>query len=91
MPLASLAASQSPAALIATLVSWASPAVRTTGVESAWIGLIAALGGLVTSYQIDTQPGPTIVLIALTIFAVAALVGTLLRRTRSRRPHVDSI
>ncbi len=64
---------------------------RTTHLAAMAIGLIAALGGLVTSYQIDTQPGPTIVLIALTIFAVAALVGTLLRRTRSRRPHVDSI
>ena len=37
LALASLAASQSPAALIVTLVSWASPAVRMTSVELACI------------------------------------------------------
>lgn len=62
---------------------------RTTHFGAMAIGLIAALGGLVTSYHSDTQPGPTIVLIALTIFAVAALIGTLMRRTRSRRRRVD--
>lgn len=62
---------------------------RTTHLAAMAIGLIAALGGLVTSYHIDTQPGPTIVLIALTIFAVAALAGTLMRRSRSRRRRVD--
>ena len=62
---------------------------RTTHFAAMAIGLIAALGGLVTSYHTDTQPGPTIVLIALTIFAVAALIGTLMRRARSRRRRVD--
>lgn len=62
---------------------------RTTHFAAMAIGLLAALGGLVTSYHIDTQPGPTIVLIALTVFAVAALVGTLMSRSRTRRRRVD--
>lgn len=63
---------------------------RATHVAAMGIGLVAALGGLVTSYEIDTQPGPTIVLIALAVFAVASLVGTVLARTRSRRRPVGS-
>lgn len=62
---------------------------RTTHFGAMAIGLIAALGGVVTSYQIDTQPGPTIVLLALTIFGVAAAIGAFMRRSRSRRTHVD--
>lgn len=62
---------------------------RTTHFGAMAIGLIAALGGVVTSYHIDTQPGPTIVILALAIFAVAALLGTLMRRRRSRRRRVD--
>ena len=53
------------------------------------IGLVAALGGLVSSYEIETQPGPTIVLLALAVFGVAALAGALARRLRSRRLPVD--
>ena len=45
---------------------------RTTHFGAMAIGLIAALGGVVASYEIDTQPGPTIVILALAIFAVAA-------------------
>ncbi|GAA3529127.1 metal ABC transporter permease [Aeromicrobium panaciterrae] len=62
---------------------------RTTHLAAMGIGLIAALGGLVTSYEVDTQPGPTIVLIALAIFGVAAFAGALARRLRSRHPQVD--
>lgn len=62
---------------------------RTTHFGAMAIGLIAALGGVVTSYHINTQPGPTIVILALAIFAVAALLGTLMRRRRSRRRRVD--
>ena len=64
---------------------------RTTHFAAMAIGLFAALGGLVTSYEINTQPGPTIVLIALATFAVAATVGTLVRRSRSRRGRVDYV
>ncbi|TXL61173.1 metal ABC transporter permease [Aeromicrobium terrae] len=53
---------------------------RTTHVAAMLIGLLAALGGVVTSYEIDAQPGPTIVLLALAGFGVAALVGALVRR-----------
>ncbi len=62
---------------------------RTTHLAAMAIGLVAALGGLVTSYEINTQPGPTIVMIALTIFGVAAVVGAVIRRARSRRSRVD--
>ncbi|MCW2831665.1 MAG: transporter [Aeromicrobium sp.] len=63
---------------------------RTTHLAAMAIGLVAALGGLVTSYQVATQPGPTIVMIALAIFAVASIVGSAVRRLRSRRRPVDS-
>jgi zinc transport system permease protein len=62
---------------------------RTTHLGAMAIGLIAALGGVVSSYQIDTQPGPTIVMIALAIFGVAAFIGALMRRGRSRHRPVD--
>lgn len=58
---------------------------RTTHLGAMAIGLVAALGGLVSSYQIETQPGPTIVLLALAIFGVAALIGVAMRRFR-RQP-----
>ena len=45
------------------------------------IGLFAAVAGLLTSYQIDAQPGPTIVIIALAVFVLAALTRALLRPT----------
>jgi zinc transport system permease protein len=53
---------------------------RTTHAAAMLIGLVAALGGVVTSYEIDAQPGPTIVMLALVGFAVAALVGAVIRR-----------
>lgn len=62
---------------------------RTTHFGAMAIGLVAALGGVASSYQIDTQPGPTIVILALAIFGVAAAVGALMRRNRSRQPQVD--
>lgn len=57
---------------------------RATHLAAMVIGLAAALGGVVASYQIDTQPGPTIVLLALAAFGVAALVGAFARRLRTR-------
>jgi len=63
---------------------------RTTHLTAMAIGLFAAVGGLFTSYEIDTQPGPTIVMLALAVFAVASSAGALIARTRSRRPRVDS-
>jgi len=63
---------------------------RATHLAAMVVGLFAAVGGLVTSYEIETQPGPTIVLIALVIFGVASLVGAAARRRRPRRHPVDS-
>jgi zinc transport system permease protein len=62
---------------------------RTTHAAAMAIGLFAALGGVVSSYEINTQPGPTIVLLALAVFGVAALFGAATRRVRGRRHPVD--
>ena len=62
---------------------------RTTHAAAMAIGLFAALGGVVSSYQINTQPGPTIVMLALAVFAVAALFGAAMRRLRGHRHPVD--
>ncbi|KAA1372451.1 metal ABC transporter permease [Aeromicrobium fastidiosum] len=63
---------------------------RTTHLLAMAIGLFAAVGGLFGSYQLDTPPGPTIVMIALIVFAAAATGGAVLTRTRSRRARVAS-
>ena len=64
---------------------------RTTHLAAMLIGLFAAVGGLFTSYEIDTAPGPTIVMIALVVFGLASLAAAVLARTRSRRHRVHSI
>ena len=54
------------------------------------LGLFAAVFGVVSSYQIDTQPGPPIVIIALAVFAVIAPLGGLVRAVRHRGlTHLD--
>ena len=58
---------------------------RTTFGASMLLGLFAAVSGVVSSYEIDTQPGPTIVVIALGVFAVTAPLGGLVRSYRHRR------
>jgi len=63
---------------------------RTTHLAAMLIGLFAAVGGLFTSYEIDTAPGPTIVMIALVVFGLASLAAAVLARTRSRRHRVHS-
>lgn len=63
---------------------------RATHVAAMAVGLVAALGGLVTSYQIDTQPGPTIVILALAAFGVAAMIGSMVRRRRSVPVRLDT-
>ena len=62
---------------------------RTTFFAAMVIGLFAALSGVVTSYQIDTQTGPTIVMVALAVFALAAPVGGIIRSRRHRRLAVQ--
>jgi len=63
---------------------------RATHLAAMTIGLFAAIGGLFASYEIDTAPGPTIAMIALLVFAVAALAGAVLSRTRARRHRLPS-
>jgi len=58
---------------------------RTTFGAAMVLGLFAAVAGVVSSYEIDTQPGPTIVIIALAVFAFAAPLGGLARSYRRRR------
>jgi zinc transport system permease protein len=55
---------------------------RATHLAAMAIGLLAAVGGVVTSFQIDAQPGPTIVVLALGGFGVAAMIGSVVRRHR---------
>lgn len=57
---------------------------RSTHLLAMALGLVAAVSGLLASYQIDTQPGPTIVMIALAVFATFAVVRGLLQWRRPR-------
>ncbi|RYJ00139.1 MAG: metal ABC transporter permease [Actinomycetales bacterium] len=61
---------------------------RGTHLLAMALGLFAAVTGVVTSFEIDTQPGPTIVLTALASFAVLAMArgAMALTRRRKRRP-----
>lgn len=61
---------------------------RSTHLAAMAIGLFSAVSGLLVSVQIDTQPGPTIVVIALGVFIVAALAHGLTHvRSRQEAPH----
>lgn len=59
------------------------PSFRSTHLFAMFLGLISAVGGLLVSYQIDTQPGPTIVLVAMALFLVAAVYRGVFGRNRS--------
>lgn len=63
---------------------------RTTHLAAVLIGLVAAVGGLVTSYQIETQPGPTIVMVALAVFALASAIAAIRSRGKARRHRIAS-
>jgi zinc transport system permease protein len=63
---------------------------RTTVALAMAIGTIAAVSGVTMSYFVDTQPGPTIVLLALGVFALVAPIGTVLRSRRNRRAGQDT-
>ncbi|MBK5216370.1 MAG: metal ABC transporter permease [Propionibacteriales bacterium] len=58
---------------------------RTTFFTAMVIGLFAALSGVVTSYEINTQTGPTIVMVALVAFALTTPLGGVIRSRRHRR------
>jgi zinc transport system permease protein len=49
------------------------PSFRSTHLSAMAIGLVAAVGGVVASFQADTQSGPTIVVAALAMFAAMAV------------------
>lgn len=55
---------------------------RSTGALGAGLGLVATVAGLTGSFYADVPPGPTIVLVALGLFAVFALLAVPLRRRR---------
>jgi zinc transport system permease protein len=58
---------------------------RATVLVALALGIAASLGGVTGSYYADTPPGAMIVVVALGGFAVAAVVGSLLRRVHRRR------
>lgn len=61
---------------------------RSTHLAAMGIGLVSAVSGLLFSHEIDTQPGPTIVLIALAIFILTAVIrGILHARAPEEAPH----
>lgn len=57
---------------------------RYTQLAAVLIGLFAAITGVWSSYQIDAQPGPTIVLIAMALFACVAIAAMIARRLSRR-------
>jgi zinc transport system permease protein len=59
-----------------------------TVVAAMAIGVVVAVGGIVTSYYADTPSGGTIVLQAIGVFVVAALVAA--GRDALRRPHHEA-
>ncbi len=58
---------------------------RSTTVLAIVLGLGASLAGLTGSFYVAVPPGPTIVLIALTTFAVLAVLALPIRRRRRLR------
>jgi zinc transport system permease protein len=63
---------------------------RTTHLAAMAVGLVSAVGGLLASYEIDTQPGPTIVMVALVIFAITSSAAIVVSRARARRHRLHS-
>ncbi|KNX37432.1 metal ABC transporter permease [Luteipulveratus halotolerans] len=54
------------------------------------LGVVASVGGVVTSYYADTPSGGTIVILAIAFFVVASVLSGLLARRRARRQeHLD--
>lgn len=52
---------------------------RATHLAAMGIGLFCAVAGVTASYWVETQPGPTIVVIAIAVFAAAAVARVALR------------
>lgn len=63
---------------------------RSTAVLGVVVGELAALLGLVVSFELDVPPGPSIVFLALGLFAVCAVVAVPLRRRRARTASAEA-
>lgn len=57
---------------------------RGTMLVAMAVGVLSAVAGLAGSFEYDLPPGPSIVLLALVVFAVAVAGGTVVRRRRAR-------
>ncbi|MEU5878546.1 metal ABC transporter permease [Spirillospora sp. NPDC047279] len=57
---------------------------KSTMLVAMGIGVLSAVSGLVGSFEYDLPPGPSIVLLALAVFVVAVIGGTVVRRRRTR-------
>ncbi|HEY8481321.1 MAG TPA: metal ABC transporter permease [Spirillospora sp.] len=57
---------------------------RATMLIAMATGVLSAVSGLAGSFQYDLPPGPSIVLLALALFAVAVAGGSAVRRRRTR-------
>ena len=55
------------------------------------IGVLAAVSGLAGSFEYDLPPGPSIVLLALAVFAAAVAGGSVVRRRRARAVAGDAV
>ncbi|MGI8614739.1 MAG: metal ABC transporter permease [Nocardioidaceae bacterium] len=64
---------------------------RATFVLAMLLGVVFTLAGVVTSFDADTAPGPTIVLLALAGFTFAWPVGSLLSWRRRRSAPFDLV
>lgn len=53
---------------------------RGTGALAVVLGLVASIAGLTTSFYANVPPGPTIVLVALALFAILAVAAVPIRR-----------
>lgn len=62
---------------------------RTTFAASMCVGVIASVSGVVTSFEYNTAPGPTIVMIALAFFLATAPIGAAVRAARRRKAPFD--
>jgi zinc transport system permease protein len=63
---------------------------RVTMVGAMGVGLLASLGGVITSAFLDLPPGATIVLVSLVGFVATAPVGLLLQHRRRARMPFES-
>ncbi|QFG25680.1 metal ABC transporter permease [Actinomadura sp. WMMB 499] len=57
---------------------------RGTMLVAMAVGVLSAVTGLAGSFEYDLPPGPSIVLLALAVFAVAVAGGTVVRHRRAR-------